>query len=173
MTPRRAFTFLEVLVSVTVFAGVIGALLGLMRETTADTGKAIHYLRALELGQEAIDWVVSAPLDAVRRKALEGMGGSLVDAGTGRGVAIPLGSARGFPDAAKELKYSESYNNAWFYRSIRVDPVPGRPCLYEIQVEVAWNEGVVPAVIESAGGMPDRMRKISLSTLVFDETGRP
>ena len=96
MKARRGFTFLEILVAVAVMAATLGAFLGLMRETTDDTGKAIFYLRALELGQETIDWAVSAPLDSARRKALEGMSGSLVDAGTGKGVAVPLGATTGF-----------------------------------------------------------------------------
>ncbi|HNW36147.1 MAG TPA: prepilin-type N-terminal cleavage/methylation domain-containing protein [Candidatus Ozemobacteraceae bacterium] len=169
----RGFTFMEILVAVTVFASVSGALLGLMRETTADTGKAIYYLRALELGQETIDWMVSAPLDAARRKALEGMGGSIVDAGSGKGAAIPVGSSRDWPVALRELTYPDAYGQAYFYRTLQIEPVSGRPNLFEVNVEISWNEGAPPAVIESPGGNPDRMRKIVLSTLVYDETPSP
>lgn len=173
MKAQSGFTFLEILVAAAVMAATLGAFLGLMRETTGDTGKAIFYLRALELGQETIDWAVSGPLDPARRKALEGMSGSLVDAGTGKGVAVSLGANRDWPAAPRELTYPDSYIQAYFYRAVNVQAVPGRSNLYEVTVEIAWNEGVPPDAIESPGGTPDRMRKIVLSTLAYDEPLSP
>ncbi|NLI76473.1 MAG: prepilin-type N-terminal cleavage/methylation domain-containing protein [Candidatus Riflebacteria bacterium] len=165
---RKGFTFVEVILAVVVVAAVLGGLLGWLQQTTGDAGRSIHYLRAFELGQEMLDWVLSTPLDEARRKALERLGGSLVDAQTGRSRPVPAGSTRDWPVGPQELAYPADYAPCFFHRHLRIEPVAGRPTLFEVTVEVSWNEGRPPATIESVGGTPDRMRRIVLSTLVHD-----
>jgi prepilin-type N-terminal cleavage/methylation domain-containing protein len=165
---EAGFTFLEVIVVIVVVGALLGSLLGWLRQATVDTDRDIHYLRALELGQEMIDWVNASPLDAPGRQALLAAAGSLVDAQTGRSRPVPAAATREWPADPAELVYPAAYEACFYHRTLRIEPVAGRPALFEVTVEVAWNEGTPPAAIEAVGGPPDRMRKIVLSTLVYD-----
>ncbi|NLI76466.1 MAG: type II secretion system protein [Candidatus Riflebacteria bacterium] len=171
---RRGFSLLEVVVAIGVVFTLAAALFTAMGRTRADTRLAVDHLRALEIAQETIDWVLAARLDARGLQALRGQTGSLLDPATGRGVPLPeaVTGLFGRPPDVPPLCLPAQYDSAFFHRTLDLTPLPGddgRTFLYRVTVTVAWNEGKAPRQIESVSGPPDRMKSISLSTLVADD----
>ncbi|MFZ2957193.1 MAG: hypothetical protein WA705_09905 [Candidatus Ozemobacteraceae bacterium] len=163
-------TFIEIISAMVFLAIFLGGIFGFLREINVGTGQASAYLRAFELAQEAMTWVGTTPLDAERRKALKGMAGSVHEPQPGRGAAVAIGNHKSFPVTPGEISYPEAYDPYYFYRTIDIEPVPGKNGLFEITVTVSWNEGTPPSVIEPvSGSQPERMKKIVLSTLAAEE----
>ena len=84
----RGFSFVELVIAVAVAAILLGALLWWMARTREGGSRAIEYLRALEIAHESLEWIQATPLTPAGRRSLEAQSGSLVDAGTGRGIAL-------------------------------------------------------------------------------------
>ncbi|NLI75414.1 MAG: hypothetical protein GX442_03085 [Candidatus Riflebacteria bacterium] len=176
---RRGLSFPEIMVAVVVISLCVVPLLWVLNSSRTDTSKAINYLRAVELANEAIEWASVAPLyrkgytnDTVRQ-----IGGSLVTAvGSGFSPA-PIDvtpSANGDWQAegllAPSLTYSEQYNSAFFFRTIDVQDVTGgirQGFLRRVTVTVEWAEGKKPQHLDQPGG--ERNKKIVLTTLILDD----
>ena len=166
---RKAFTITEIVVATGIFSAVFIALYFLTTSSRTETAKSINYLRALQLAQETVDWINSTPFNKVTKSNLAFLEGSLVDPGTGNSVKIPVGNnakSTGSPTYPKE------YSKCYFYRTIKIDDLSSSPVsrfLKKITVGIYWNEGRAPKKIEAVSGEPDRMRKLILSTLIFNE----
>jgi type II secretory pathway pseudopilin PulG len=168
---KRAFSFVEIIVALTVSIVFFGGLIYFASSTRVETSKAGNYLRALQLAQETIELIQSAPHSDLTQARLQLFDGSIINAHTGNSIKIPVHSASSWQPATK--KYPEQYNNAWFYRKVRIEPAGSTSTsrfLRKISVDIYWNEGKKPDKIDSIGAEPDRMRKLSLATLIFDES---
>jgi type II secretory pathway pseudopilin PulG len=168
---RQGFSFVEIIVGFAIAVVFFSGLLFFATSTRSETSKAERYLRALQIAQETIELVQATPFEKVVGGQLQIFEGSLVDPQTGRSAVLPV-----HPDAPWQPAtrgYSDQYTKAYFYRRVRVDPVdpalPNARFLRKVTVEVFWNENKVPAHIEAVGGIPDRMRKLVLTTTIFDE----
>jgi len=168
---RHGFSFIEIVVAIGVSLVFFGGLIYFASTTRAETSKAVNYLRALQIAQETIELVQSMPFADAMASGVQIFEGSLIDPQTGQSVKIPFHQSSGWQPQTKT--YPEQYNNAWFYRKIRIDDLPNSVAnarfMRKISVDVYWNESKKPERIESIGAEPDRMRKLSLATLIFDE----
>ena len=166
---RRGFSFAEIIVAIMVVTMLAVPLFYLVTSTRTDTSKAINYLRAMELANEIIEWANVIPFNKIM--TLENAGGTLVEdlGGTMSSVKIPVQNNGMWSNLATELQYSNQYPVAFFYRTIDVssitENVPWRDYVAKVTVTVSWNEGKKPDVLDS----PDRMRKITLYSLVFND----
>lgn len=173
----KAFSFVEILVAVFLLVVLVSPLLWMATGSRVETSKAINYLRALEIAQETISWVNGNPLNEKAIQALAAQSGSLVDPATGKSVAVMAGNSpiwSSFPGGGSPITYSDQYTNAYFYRKVDIEKVGADESaygeyLYRVTVNVYWNEGKVPVRIDAPDAEADRMRKISISTMVFDE----
>lgn len=168
-TNKKGFTIAEIVIATVIFVVVFTGIFYMSTSTRAETSKSINYLRALELAQEAVDWINAAPFADVNETNLAILSGSLVDSSNGNSIKIPSG------DNAKksidETKYPKDYSKCYYYRTIKIDNINGMPnnrFLKKITVGIYWNEGKEPKRIETGSGEPDRMRKLFLSTVIFD-----
>lgn len=164
---RKAFSFVEIIVALTIsiifFAGVIY----FASTTRVQTSKAVNYLRALQIAQETIELIQSMPSSGLSPAKLQVFEGSLIDPATGRSVKIPMHSGSSWQPGIKT--YPEQYDNAYFYRKVKIEPAGSR-FLRKVSVDVYWNEAKKPDRIDAIGSEPDRMRKLSLATIIFDES---
>ncbi len=169
MRRHNGFTFAEIMVAVLVVSVLAIPLSYLVTSTRTDTSKAINYLRAMELANEVIEWANVVPFDKI--KTLENAGGSLVEdmGGNLQSVKLPVTANGMWAGLATQIQYSEQYPTAFFYRQITVgsitQSVPWRDYVAKVTVTVSWNEGKKPDVLDT----PDRMRKITLYALVFND----
>lgn len=171
MTYRKAFTVTEIVVASSIFIVIFFALSLLTTTSRTETSKSINYLRALELAQEAVDWVNAAPFDQVNDNNLELLRGSLVSASDNQSVKIPVGN-NASSGGVQEPHYPNDYNRCYYYRTVEIEPLNGVPnnrFLKKIVIKIFWNEGKAPNQLEPASGEPDRMNKLILSTIIFNE----
>lgn len=175
MNVRNGFGFVEIIVATLIAAVCSIPIIMMVSSSRSETSKAINYLRAMELANEALEWAMIATDTENLNTNLSGCGGSLiVDVGGGTlgpagvdavGSVNPKWEADGI--IARNIGYSGQYNTAYFLRSISVVPIDsgiGAGYLSEVRVEVKWNEGRAPTNLMDPAG--DRMRKITLTTLV-------
>lgn len=165
-TNRRAFTMTEIAVAVTVFTMVFIGLSLLTTSSRKETSRSINYLRALELAQEAIDWVDSAPFSEVTDANLEFLKGTLVDPATNNSISIT--PSTNDKNSIESFVYPEDYTKCYYYRTAEIEDL-GNRFIKKVKIGVYWNEGSVPKNIETTSNEPDRMRKLFLSTIIFDE----
>jgi len=170
-TPDRGFSLVEVVVAFAIGLVCFGGLIFFATSTRTETSKAENYLRALQIAQETIELIQSTPFEELTPAKLQMFEGSLVNPATGKSVTLPVHPTAAWQPADKT--YSDQYTKSYFYRKIKMKPVesgiPNSRFLKQIIVEVFWNEGKTPDKIEAIGGDPDRMRKLSLPAVVFDE----
>lgn len=169
---NRGMSFIEVLLATVIASLLFSSIIWFVSSTRVATDKSTNYLRALQLAQETIDWVHALEFSDISEDKLSLLEGSLVDSQTGHSVVFCRSTVDG-----KELvmAYPDDYCKAYFYRKIvlekQSDVKPFGRLLKKVSVHVYWNEGQIPAQLDSLSGEPDRMRKIMLSTLLFDEGG--
>jgi len=175
---RVGFGFVEIIVATLIAAVCSIPIIMMVSSSRADTSKAINYLRALELANEALEWATIATDTDHLDMNLRSCGGSLiVDTGLGvpgaaRVDAVDPVNGKWISDGiiTKDIGYSDQYNTAFFLRNISVKPVTsgiGAGHLSEVTVEVKWNEGRAPAnPIDPSG---ERMRMITLKTLIVHD----
>lgn len=167
---RKAFSLVEIIIAAGISIIFFSGLVYLATTTRAETSKAGNYLRALQIAQETIELLQAMSSDSLRGNNIQIFEGSLVNPHNGKMITIPVNHQS--PWKPETQNYPEQYENAWFYRRIRIDKVTGGSAarfLKNLHVDVYWNEGKKPEKIESLGSEPDRMRKLTLSTLIFDE----
>jgi len=167
----KAFSFVEIIVALAVSATFFGGLIYFASTTRLETSKAENYLRALQIAQETIELAQSTPIEELTQDKMQLFEGSLVNPATGKSVRLPFHAASAWQPATKT--YPEQYTNAYFYRKIKVEPVdssiPNARFMRKVIVEIFWNEGKVPNKVDSIGADPDRMRKLSLASVIFNE----
>ncbi len=169
---RKGFSFVEIVVATGVGLVFFGGLIYFASTTRVETSKAENYLRALQIAQETIELIQAMPLSDTSGSNVQIFEGSLVDPGTGMSVKIPFNNSSGWQPFTRT--YPSEYSKSWFYRKVRIAPapagIPNARFIRKLTVDVFWNENKVPERIETIGAEPDRMRKLSLSTLIFDES---
>lgn len=169
-----ALSMIEVVIAVFLASMCVVPIFYMVTSSRTDTSKAINYLRAVELANEVIDWISVAEWDSVENMD-GGYLGSLVEgsAGSLSSVVIAAGTSENpqwknssiFVNSA-ELKYSEQYNSAFFYRKIDVkNTIPN--LLRKITVTVSWAESQKPSNIGLEG---DRDRYVELSVLLLNDS---
>lgn len=168
---KKAFTVTETVVATCIFVAIFYALSLLTTTSRTETSKSINYLRASELAQEAVDWVNAAPFEEITSTNLEHLRGSLVSASDNKSVKIPVGKNAN-AGGVQEPHYPDDYNKCFYYRTVDIEDLNGVPnsrFLKKIVIKIFWNEGRAPSQLEPASGEPDRMNKLILSTVIFNE----
>ncbi|MGM0600463.1 MAG: hypothetical protein ACQETH_11695, partial [Candidatus Rifleibacteriota bacterium] len=126
---------------------------------------------------EAIEWVSSARYDQINPTTLAALSETLSNDTTGVlepveiAVNDPANSVWQADDfMAEELKYSEQYNNAFFYRELEVESVESSylnsDLLKKVTVTVKWSEGKRPSNLNVSD---NRNRQVQLSVLVLND----
>lgn len=168
---KKGFTITEIVIATVVFVGLFTALFLLLNSSRTETSKSINYMRAMQLAQETIDWVNSTPFEEVTNLKLSILNGSLVDSYSNKSVPIPIGENAN--NTVSNPEYPEDYSKCYYYRTLKIDDLDSLPngrFLKKVTVTVYWNESMVPKKIDAPSGeQPDRMRKITLSTILFNE----
>ena len=170
ITGKKGFTVTEIVIATVIFVGLFTALFLLLNTSRTETSKSINYMRAMQLAQETIDWVNSTPFEDVIDHKLSILNGSLVDSYYKKSVPIPIGENAN--STVTNPEYPEDYSKCYYYRKIKIDNLDSLPngrFLKKITVTIYWNESKVPQKIDTTNGEPDRMRKITLSTIIFNE----
>ncbi len=164
---KKAFTVTEIVLATAIFTAAFIAIIMLLSSSRTETTKSRNYLRALELAQEAIDWVNSVPFKEVKDENLELLRGNLVNG--------QIATNNNAQNSIAEPKYPDEYSNAFFYRTVTIDDDDVfngdiKRFLKKITVGVYWNEGTVPKNLETTeNGVPNRTRKLELSTIIFND----
>lgn len=170
-TTRFGFSFIEIVIAsaigIVFFSGLV-YLASTSRVQTTNTG---NYLKALQIAQETMELVQSMPVSMLLNKKTQIFEGSLIDPSTQKSIKIPFHPSSTWKPVTKT--YPDSYEKAYFYRKVRVESVktsvPHARFMKKVAVDVYWNEGKKPSKIDTLGSDPDRMRKISIGTIVFNE----
>ncbi|HAE39000.1 MAG TPA: hypothetical protein DCG57_10235 [Candidatus Riflebacteria bacterium] len=172
MKTNRGMSFVEVLLAVIIASLLFSSIIWFVSSTRVATGKSTNYLRALQLAQETIDWVHALEFSNLTEDKLSLLEGSLVDSQTGHSVVLAKSNVTGKESV---LAYPDDYCKSYFYRRIVLEKLSsvksGSRLLKKVSVHIYWNEGQKPAQVDSLSAEPDRMRQITLSTLLFDERG--
>ncbi len=172
---RRGFTFAEIIVAVLIAAMCAAPIVYMTMSSRKETSKAINYLRALELANEAIEWASLSSFEELE-KLQNGQGSLQEQSGSGfTPVKVNLKPPENQDWVTEEvvadqIRYSEQYLNAFFFREVAVEEIGAgngidAGHLKKVTVTVLWNEGQVPEQLFDA----KRMRKITLSTLVGND----
>ena len=172
----RGLSFIEVLIAVLVVSACAIPIIYMVTSTRTDTSKAINYLRAVELANEALEWASVAKFSQID-SFVSGLNGPIsVDIG---GNLQPISIQTAAPAnqvwaddglVSTNLSYSEQYNNAFFFREIEVEDVSDAMfadnLIKKVTVTVKWCEGYRPA----NPNLPDeRSRKVELAVLILND----
>ena len=174
---RMGMGFVEVLIAVLVVSACAVPVIYMVTSSRTDTSKAIHYLRAVELANEVIEWASLAEFSQIDDSTFSAFCGSMVEESGGGLTPVKLAvSPTTHPVWSKDalmagaLQYSEQYNNAWFFREVEISEVndsylqPG--LLKKVTVRVKWSEAHRPANINLSD---DRNRQVELSVLLLND----
>lgn len=174
---RSGIGFVEVLVAVLIAAVSAVPVVYMVSSSRTDTSKAINYLRAVELANEVIEWAQGVDFEDLDSITFSTYVGTLADDSTGAITPMPLNAAApANPNwssgnfAPENLKYSEQYGNAFFFREVEFEDVPGSinfsdGMLKKMTVRVKWNEGSAPSSVYSS----ERDRQVELSVLLLND----
>ncbi|KAF1083039.1 MAG: hypothetical protein GQF41_0806 [Candidatus Rifleibacterium amylolyticum] len=172
----RGITFPEIVVAVAVFAIMVIPLYLTMGNVQTDTKKSINYLRAIELANEAIDYVKMLPVDKDFKRNADALSGSiLIETGSDFEAAqIPTGANDYYKDVLEpKIQYSSQYNPAYFYRTIEVSDLTGTGyagLLKKVIVTVYWDNDVK---VNNIHDLSKKTRNVVMATLVTDWKSQP
>lgn len=169
-TRRKGFTITEIIVATAIFVVLFSSIAWMSTSSRAESSKSINYLRALELAQEGVDWVNSTPFSEVTEANVAILQGSLVDPSNGESIKMPVGDNA--KNSVANTNYPQDYSRCYFYRTVKIEDlnsVPNGRFLKKITIGIYWNEGKTPKKLEATSGEPDRMRKLYMSTIIFDD----
>lgn len=172
---RRGISFVEIVVTITVFAVMALPIYMSMSGTQSDTVKNISYLRAMELASEAIEYVKLLPMDKNFEKNATALSGSLfLDKPKSSAESIMTGSNKYYQDIlADKLSYSDQYNPSFFYRTVQVGDMSGTPnasLLKKVIVTVYWDDG---RPVKNLEDLDSKTRKVELACLICDWRAQP
>jgi len=169
--PRfEGFGLTEIVVAVTIGVACAIPLIWMVSSTRMETSKAINYLRAMELANEVLDLANVVPFDKIEG-TMGVYNGRLLDTGIPV-LQLPSGHDWSSFVQSSNIPYSPDYGNAFFFRDIEVEPITGKDYgrfLKRVRVTVSWNEAKTPPNPDVNTGDSQRMRKITLETLVFND----
>lgn len=174
---QRGIGFVEVMVAVLVVAVSSIPIIYMVTSSRTDTSRAINYLRAVELANEVIEWGQSVRYEDLNVASFSSFVGSLADDSSGSILPFPVGVAApenpnwsGGNLMAQNLKYSEQYGNAFFFRQVEFEDILdlnnfNDGMMKKMTVRVKWNEASVPGNITN----PERDRQVELSVLLLND----
>jgi len=177
-TDRLGISFVEVLIAVLIAAVSAVPVVYMVTSSRTDTSKAINYLRAVELANETIEWAQAMRFEELDGVAFSTFVGTLADDTSGTIMPMPVGIATPKrPEWAQgyfvtgDLKYSEQYGNAFFYREVEFEDVPGtlnfnEGMMKKMTVRIKWNEASLPSSLHSS----ERDRQVELSVLLLNDS---
>lgn len=173
----NGFSFVEVLIAILIVTACAVPIVYMVTSSRTDTSKAINYLRAVELANEAIEWAQASKFENLTNQYFSGVFGSLVNvSGTG---LTPEKILTGIPSnqvwkndnlMADKLSYSEQYNRAFFWREIDIKNISSAASdfnngmIKKVTVTIKWNEGKKPVITNNI-----RMRQVQMSVLVLND----
>ncbi|MBF0547871.1 MAG: hypothetical protein HQM08_25760 [Candidatus Riflebacteria bacterium] len=168
---KSGFSFIELIAAALILGVCSVPILWLTTSTRTETSKGINYLRGIELAQEALDWAQVIPFEDLNGNDLNRLCNAYSESLFGNRIFRTGSNAQWLQvPLANDLSYSEQYDTAYFFRQIKAEDLPEpkyKNLLKKITVCVSWNEGVVPA--NPSSSPPDRMKKIVMSTLVYND----
>ena len=177
---KKALSLVEIIIAlvIAVFAGI--PILIMVSSSRKETATSINYLRAMELANEAIEWVNVTKFEdldnlnnILEESIVQETDSELVP---GQIIATDTEYKRwkGSNLLSKNLQYSEQYVNAYFYRTIEVTNIKGDDInnvkdnlLKKVTVTVKWSEG--KKITNLNDDSSDRRHKIQLSVLVIND----
>jgi hypothetical protein len=163
---RHAFGFAEIMIAVLVCTVAAYPIITMVTATRTETTKAINYLRALELANEIIDLANVVPFHLLQ---------SFAGVYSKSLKPLPIREPQGdfvVQFQPTQIEYSPDYGKCFYYRDITIESVPGVEhgrFLQKLRVSVEWNEGKPPQNEEDNTGPNQRMRKVVLETLLFND----
>ncbi|MBQ2593474.1 MAG: hypothetical protein II567_09380 [Candidatus Riflebacteria bacterium] len=174
---KQAFGLVEVVIALLVIVCAGIPILKMVFQTRTETSSSVNYLRAMELADEIIEWANASKFQDVDQ--LEKYSGSIMNISDSKHEMIKVNTSKTNNENWKSsglfeenLKYSDHYCNAYFYRDIKVEPVTsqynnfGNNLLKKVTVKIKWSEGRMPSNINLDS---DRNREIQLSVLVIND----
>ncbi|MFZ5951523.1 MAG: type IV pilus modification PilV family protein [Candidatus Rifleibacteriota bacterium] len=172
---RRGVSFAEIVVAVTVFAIMAIPVYMSMSGVQTDTVKSISYLRAVELANEAIDYVRLIPVDTDFKMKAEGLSGSiLIEKPDFAPAPVMTGDNPYYKDIlADKLTYSEQYNPSFFYRTVEVGDLSGTSysgLLKKVVVTIYWDDG---RSVKNIHDLNSKTRKVVMACLITDWRSQP
>jgi hypothetical protein len=174
---KRALGLTEIIIALAIVVAAGIPILRMVTKSRTETSSSVNYLRAMELADEAIEWAsVSKFKDVDNLKSLSGtiieVNGSNIEPVSINTSEVTNEHWKGSEIFEKDLKYSDQYSRAYFYREISVEPITSKNndfeanLLKKVNVTVRWCEGYMPKNINLAS---DRNREIQLSILVIND----
>ena len=177
---KKALSLIEVLIAFTIAVLCGIPILMMVSNSKKDTATSINYLRAMELANEAIEWV-----NVTKFEDLDNLSNildkSIVESYNSELIPVQIGTAeaenKNWKDSnlfERNLSYSQDYVNACFYRTIDVKDVMAddknnvaNNLLKKVTVTVKWSEG--KTISDLNADSDDRRHKIQLSVLVIND----
>ncbi len=179
LNKKQAMSLVEIVVALMVAVAAAIPILQMMTKSNTETTSSINYLRAVELANETIEWASIASFSAVinQEKGLSSLSGPIInDGGSGftpESVAVnPTIENENWNDPnifKTELKYSDQYIPAFFYRVVNVEPLDdfGGDMLAKVTVTIKWCENSRPTNLNIDSD--ERNRQVELSVLVIND----
>lgn len=175
-TKRFGLSFVEILIAILVVTGCAVPIIYMVSSTRTDTVKAINYLRAVELANEAIEWAAASKLSNLNNGTFSAFNECLVSAGGSGLTAKKLLTAQPSNPAwksgnlmATDLQYSEQYNKCYFWRQIDIQDVNAghfqKNLIKKVTVTIKWSEGKTAPINSDKG----RTRQVQLSVLLLND----
>ncbi len=172
---KRAIGLIEIVIAVIIVVGAGIPILKMVTSSRTETSSSVNYLRAVELADEVLEWASASKFSEVDK--LANLSGSIIDDSTSSLSTIKINSTNaenvlwsGSEIFSNDLKYSEQYTPAFFYREIEVEPVEGsyfaENLIKRVTVTVMWSEGYKPSNLNIPS---DRNRQVMLSMLVIND----
>ena len=174
---KQAFGLVEVIIALLVIVCAGIPILKMVFQTQTETSSSVNYLRAMELADEVIEWANASKFKDVDK--LAGLSGSMVDSSDSGHQMIKVNTAGASNENWKDsgffdnnIKYSDKYCSAFYYRDIKVEPVTSSSNNFEsnllkkVTVTIKWSEGRMPSNINLDS---ERNRQIQLSVLVIND----
>jgi len=173
----RGFSLPEIVLAVAAFAILAFPLYRSMQTVQTDTRKSINYFRAMELANEAIEYVRLLPVDKNFERNAEGFSGSILVERADSSLEAARLMTGEHPhyrdDLASNLQYSSQYNSAYFYRTVEVHTLSGADysgLVRKVVVTVYWDNSVS---VTNLHDLTRKTSKVTLATLVTDWNSQP
>ncbi|PKL49019.1 MAG: hypothetical protein CVV42_07570 [Candidatus Riflebacteria bacterium HGW-Riflebacteria-2] len=174
---RAGFSFAEIVVAIAVFAMLAIPLYQSLHGVQTDTRKSINYFRAMELADEAIEYVRLLPVDHEFKQKAEGFSGSMLieqSDDSFSAAKIAVGDNPRYRDfLVSDIQYSEQYNPACFYRTVEVADLSGASyagLLKKVVVTVYWDNA---SARNNLHDLSRKTNKVVLATLITDWEKQP
>ena len=171
---KKALGLIEIVIAVVIVVGAGIPILKMVSTSRTETSSSVNYLRALELADEALEWASITNFNDLETKMSSLCGTIVNDNGGGEPInakPVEYDNWKGSDIFESDLKYSDQYSTAFFYRIIDVEPITSSSIedkmLKKVTVTIKWCEGHRPSNINTDSS--DRNRQVQLSILVIND----